>query len=152
MKPLIGVIIPFMTSKGPFRTNFWMIFTQVWALNLADVFGGVKGVKWMSIRKFLGRNLTIPEGGFVEKTLPEIDIFALENGWLEVGRLFFLGGGEGVFSAAKVGFREGRLPNFSPKDPNVGEQVQPAIFSKQCVDNNTYLIWLLLHIVLGAHW
>ena len=56
----------------------------------------------MSIRNFLGRNLTIPEGGFVEKTLPEIDIIALENGWLEVGRLFFLGGGEGVFSAAKL--------------------------------------------------
>ena len=30
--------------------------------------------------KFSRRNLTLPEGGFVEKTLPEIDIFALENG------------------------------------------------------------------------
>jgi len=101
----------------------------------------------MSIRNFLGRNLTIPEGGFVEKTLPEIDIFALENGgsW-KLEDCFFWGRGRRIFSCKTVGFREGSLPNFSPKDPNVGEQVQPAIFSKQCVDNNTYLIWLLLHM------
>lgn len=69
---------------------------------------------------------------------------------------------EGVFSAAKLlvsgrvafrmSFHQEDLhpfcpPSASPKDPNVGEQVQPAIFSKQCLDNNTYLIWLLLHVV-----